>query len=68
MIEVCVVGEINLDRGSGTTICRSGDDQVSLPPVVKAVDDVGAGYTFDAAFIHLDVHNARDRSKAREKQ
>lgn len=47
-------------RGAGTTICRSGDEQVSLlPPVVKAVDDVGAGDTFDAAFIHLYVRNAK---------
>lgn len=47
-------------RGSGTTICRSGDEQISLaPPAVKAVDDIGAGDTFAAAFIHLFVRQAK---------
>jgi sugar/nucleoside kinase (ribokinase family) len=41
-------------RGSGSTICRRGNEQWSLaPPAAKMVDDVGAGDTFDAGFIHL---------------
>ncbi|HEY1263217.1 MAG TPA: carbohydrate kinase family protein [Terriglobales bacterium] len=40
-------------RGSAAAICRSGQEQCSLvPPAVKAVDDVGAGDSFDAGFIH----------------
>jgi sugar/nucleoside kinase (ribokinase family) len=47
-------------RGSGATICRSGDEQCTLsPPAVRAVDDIGAGDTFDAAFIHLYVRKAK---------
>jgi len=46
--------------GSGATICRSGDEQCTLPPpVVRVVDDIGAGDTFDAAFIHLYLRKAR---------
>ena len=41
-------------RGSAAAICRKGDEQWSLaPPTVKMVDDIGAGDTFDAGFIHL---------------
>jgi sugar/nucleoside kinase (ribokinase family) len=40
-------------RGSGSAICRRGDEQWSLaPPAVQVVDDVGAGDTFDSGFIH----------------
>jgi sugar/nucleoside kinase (ribokinase family) len=40
-------------RGSAAAICRSGSEQCSLmPPRVKPVDDVGAGDSFDAGFIH----------------
>jgi sugar/nucleoside kinase (ribokinase family) len=47
-------------RGSGSAICRSGDEQWSLaPPTVKMVDDIGAGDTFDAGFIHLFVLGAK---------
>lgn len=47
-------------RGSGATICRSGEEQCTLtPPVVRVVDDIGAGDTFDAAFIHLYVRKAK---------
>jgi len=47
-------------RGSGATICRSGDEQYALaPPVVQAKDDIGAGDTFDAGFIHLFVRKAK---------
>lgn len=47
-------------RGSGATICRCGSEQFSsTPPAVRAVDDVGAGDTFAAAFIHLYVRKAK---------
>ena len=47
-------------RGPGSAICRSGDQQWSLvPPTVKIVDDVGAGDTFDAGFIHLYLRGAK---------
>ena len=47
-------------RGSGSAICRSGDQQWSLaPPIVKVVDDVGAGDTFDAGFVHLYLLGAK---------
>jgi sugar/nucleoside kinase (ribokinase family) len=40
-------------RGSQAAICRSADQQWSLaPPPVQMVDDIGAGDTFDAGFIH----------------
>jgi len=40
-------------RGSSSAICRRGDEQWSLaPPTVQMVDDIGAGDTFDAGFIH----------------
>ena len=40
-------------RGASAAICRSGQEQCSLmPPSVKPVDDVGAGDSFDAGFIH----------------
>jgi sugar/nucleoside kinase (ribokinase family) len=40
-------------RGSGSAICRRGDEQWSLaPPAVQMIDDIGAGDTFDAGFIH----------------
>jgi sugar/nucleoside kinase (ribokinase family) len=47
-------------RGAGSAICRSGEQQWSLaPPTVKLVDDVGAGDTFDAGFIHLYLTGAQ---------
>jgi sugar/nucleoside kinase (ribokinase family) len=40
-------------RGTAAAICQSGQEQVSLiPPKVRCVDDVGAGDSFDAGFIH----------------
>jgi len=46
-------------RGSGATICRSGEEQHSLmPPLVKPVDDIGAGDSFGAGFIHQYVRGA----------
>jgi sugar/nucleoside kinase (ribokinase family) len=47
-------------RGSAAAICRSGDEQWSLaPPTVKMVDDIGAGDTFDAGFVHLYLLGAK---------
>jgi len=47
-------------RGAGSTICRSGDKQWSLtPPAVALVDDIGAGDSFDAGFIHLYLKSAQ---------
>jgi len=49
MVKVVVV-----KRGAGSAICRSGDEQWSLaPPKVEVVDEVGAGDTFAAGFVHL---------------
>jgi sugar/nucleoside kinase (ribokinase family) len=39
--------------GARSSICRAGDQQWTLaPPKVDMVDDVGAGDTFDAGFVH----------------
>jgi sugar/nucleoside kinase (ribokinase family) len=47
-------------RGSAAAICRSGEAQVSLaPPTVTVVDDVGAGDSFGAGFIHQFVKGAK---------
>jgi sugar/nucleoside kinase (ribokinase family) len=47
-------------RGSAAAICRSGQEQVSLmPPSVKAVDDIGAGDSFDAGFIRQFLTGAK---------
>lgn len=47
-------------RGSAAAICRSGQEQWSqMPPKVKPVDSVGAGDSFDAAFIHLWLSKAK---------
>lgn len=47
-------------RGAAAAICRSGQEQCSLmPPSVKAVDDVGAGDSFDAGFIHQYLTGAK---------
>lgn len=46
-------------RGAGSAICRKKDEQWSLaPPTVTLVDDVGAGDTFNAGFIHLYLRGA----------
>jgi sugar/nucleoside kinase (ribokinase family) len=46
-------------RGASAAICRSGDEQWSLaPPPVQKVDDIGAGDTFAAGFIHRYLQNA----------
>jgi sugar/nucleoside kinase (ribokinase family) len=47
-------------RGAAAAICRSGEEQCSLmPPSVKAVDDVGAGDSFDAGFVHQFLAGAK---------
>jgi len=47
-------------RGAAAAICRSGQEQCSLaPPVVKAVDDIGAGDSFDAGFVHQFLTGAK---------
>jgi sugar/nucleoside kinase (ribokinase family) len=47
-------------RGSAAAICRSGQEQCSLaPPSVKSVEDVGAGDSFDAGFIHQQLRGAK---------
>jgi sugar/nucleoside kinase (ribokinase family) len=47
-------------RGAAAAICRSGQEQCSLmPPSVQAVDDVGAGDSFDAGFIHQYLTGAK---------
>jgi sugar/nucleoside kinase (ribokinase family) len=47
-------------RGSSAAICRSGQEQVSLmPPSVKAVDDIGAGDSFDAGFVRQFLTGAK---------
>jgi sugar/nucleoside kinase (ribokinase family) len=47
-------------RGASAAICRSGQEQYSLmPPIVKPVDDVGAGDSFDAGFIHQQLRGAK---------
>ena len=47
-------------RGSAAAICRSGSEQVSLiPPAIKPLDDVGAGDSFGAGFIHQYVKGSR---------
>lgn len=47
-------------RGPSAAICRSGQEQHSLaPPTMKPVDDVGAGDSFDAGFIHQFLAGAK---------
>jgi sugar/nucleoside kinase (ribokinase family) len=47
-------------RGASAAICRSGQEQCNLmPPSVKPVDDVGAGDSFDAGFIHQFLTGAK---------
>ena len=51
---------VAVKRGSAAAICRSGQDQCSLaPPSVKTVDDIGAGDSFDAGFIHQRMRGAK---------
>jgi sugar/nucleoside kinase (ribokinase family) len=58
LAELCKI--VVVKRGSSAAICRSGQEQCSLmPPSVKSVDDVGAGDSFDAGFIHQFLTGAR---------
>jgi len=58
LAELCKA--VVVKRGSGAAICRSGNEQWSLaPPPVQVVDDVGAGDTFDAGFIHAYLLGAK---------
>jgi sugar/nucleoside kinase (ribokinase family) len=51
---------VAVKRGSGAALCRCGNEQWSLaPPPVAVMDDVGAGDTFDAGFIHLYLQGAK---------
>ncbi|MFZ0941048.1 MAG: carbohydrate kinase family protein [Candidatus Sulfotelmatobacter sp.] len=46
--------------GSGPAVCRAGDEKWSLvPPRVNFVDDVGAGDTFAAGFMHLYLRGGK---------
>jgi len=54
-----LVRVVVVKRGSAAAICRSGNQEWSLaPPSVKMVDDVGAGDSFDAGFIHQYLRRA----------
>ncbi len=47
-------------RGTAAAICRSGEEQWSMaPPIGKFVDDVGAGDSFDAGFIHQHLRSTK---------
>jgi sugar/nucleoside kinase (ribokinase family) len=55
-----LVKVVIVKRGSAAAICRSGEEQCSLaPPTVKSVDDIGAGDSFDAGFIHQQLRGAK---------
>jgi sugar/nucleoside kinase (ribokinase family) len=55
-----LVKVVVVKRGSAAAICRSGEEQCSLsPPSVKTVDEVGAGDSFDAGFIHQHLQGAK---------
>jgi len=46
-------------RGRAPAKCRQGSERwEQTPPRVEKVDDIGAGDTFDAGFIHLWLRNA----------
>ncbi len=55
-----LVKVVVVKRGASAAICRSGQGQFSLiPPAVKAVDDIGAGDSFGAGFIHQFLTGAK---------
>jgi sugar/nucleoside kinase (ribokinase family) len=46
-------------RGPAAAICRRSDEQWSLvPPTVKVIDQIGAGDSFAAGFIHKYLQGA----------
>jgi sugar/nucleoside kinase (ribokinase family) len=55
-----LVKVVVVKRGSAAAIGRSGQESCSLaPPKVKFVDDIGAGDSFDAGFIHQRMRGAK---------
>jgi sugar/nucleoside kinase (ribokinase family) len=55
-----LVKVVAVKRGGVSAICRRGDEQWSVaPPKVKVVDEVGAGDTFAAGFVHLYLRGAQ---------
>src|ERR1700683_3101584 len=55
-----LVKVVVVKRGSAAAIGRSGQESCSLaPPKVKFVDDIGAGDSFDAGFIHQRLRGAK---------
>ncbi len=51
---------VAVKRGSNPSICRSGEREWKLSPGrVNSVDDVGAGDSFDAGFIHQYVRGSK---------
>lgn len=49
-----------IKRGSQGAIAREGNEKfVEFPPVIEAVDPVGAGDSFDAGFIHQFIRGAK---------
>ena len=48
-----LVRVVVVKRGSAPALCQIGNERWSrIPPAVQVVDDVGAGDSFDAGFIH----------------
>ena len=53
------VRTVVVKRGAATSFCRSaGEEWSALPPRVAVVDDVGAGDSFAAGFIHRYLRGA----------
>jgi sugar/nucleoside kinase (ribokinase family) len=51
---------VAVKRGSAGSICRAGGEEWSVPPpTVTVVDDIGAGDSFDAGFIHAYLLGAK---------
>jgi sugar/nucleoside kinase (ribokinase family) len=54
-----VVPVVVVKRGSAAAICQARNERWShIPPSVEVVDDVGAGDSFDAGFIHQYLRGA----------
>ncbi len=50
---------VAVKRGAAASLCRSGKQQFSsVPPKIAVVDDVGAGDSFAAGFIHRYLRGA----------